>query len=112
MTTQYQGFAESIKALEIPVAENAWTPRPDAPEYIVFGLEYETEGDTGDNEKIARSFEGSVDLFSTSKAGSGYPDVVEGLLTDWFECGWTLNLHTWEPETGLFHWEWVFGTEE
>jgi hypothetical protein len=112
MTDAYNGFAAAIKALQIPAAENAWTTRPDVPSYIVFGLEFETEGDTGDNAKVARTFEGSIDLFSTAKDGEGFPEIIEGILTDWFECGWTMNLKAWEPDTRIFHWEWVFDTEE
>lgn len=116
MPEQYDAFSEALtdwaESVGIPAAENAWTTRPDAPSYIVYALEFEPGADTGDNEKQGRAWEGSVDLFSRMKNGDGIPASIEGLLDDHFECGWRMNHFAWEPETGLFHWEWVFDTEE
>ena len=40
------------------------------------------------------------------------PLLKVGLITDTLteHCGasWSLNSHTYERETGLFHWEWTF----
>ena len=116
MPESYENFRDALRAwaesVGVPAAENAWTTRPDAQEYIVFAIEYEPGADTGDNRKLGREWEGSVDLFSRNKHGNGVQLQIERLLDEHFECSWRLNHYAWEPETGLFHWEWVFNTEE
>ena len=116
MPEQYEDFCAALTEWAdiagIPAAENAWTTRPDADHYLIYALEFEPGADSGDNAKQGRAWEGSVDLFSRKKHGDGNQLEIEQLLDEYFECSWRLNHYGWEPETGLFHWEWVFDTEE
>lgn len=98
--------------LDIPVAENAWTTRPDSADYAVIAYDYENNADDGENQKQERSHTGSIDLFSKNKRGNDYPAEIEEILTDCCENAWELNSFTWEEDTGLFHWEWIFEVEE
>ena len=121
MPTEYTQLVAALKALtqgETPntrtllMAENGWNTRPDADSYGIVALDFETDALHGNDIKCATAYEGSVDLFSRKKHGDGYQLDIEQLLDEYFECSWRLNHYGWEPETGLFHWEWVFDTEE
>jgi hypothetical protein len=52
-----------------------------------------------------------VDLFSKSRSGSGWVDVITETLTEHCDGAWSLNSHQYENGTGLFHWEWSFQVE-
>ena len=70
-----------------------------------------TQVDFGDNLKQITAYEGSVDLFSRSKDGAGWVDLIVQTLIDHCEGAWRLNSHQYERENGIFHWEWVFQVE-
>lgn len=76
----YEYLVASLKNIGCPFAENGWTPRPNATSYGVIALEYEPDALHGDDLKVARAFEGSVDLFSKRKDGDGYVRVIEQVL--------------------------------
>ena len=112
MPRDYDALAEDLKAIGIPSPENAWNTRPTG-DYITYALEYEAGADYGDNRKIARAWEGSIDLYSTDKSGGGYVEDIERALEANCESCWWMNTSgSWERETGLFHFEWVFQVEE
>ena len=96
----------------LPVAEDGWNTRPNKTSYGEIQLEFEASALAGDNRKIARAYEGSVDLYSQKRNGEGWPAVIEEVLEE--HCGncWQLNNHVQESETGLFHWEWSFQVED
>ena len=104
----YADLVTDLKTLTIPVAENGWTSRPEANTYAVVQLDFEAGSLDGDNEKLDRSYAGSVDLFSFSKNGDSQVSEIEAKLAA--NCGpcWSLNSRTWEEGTRLHHWEWEF----
>ena len=117
MCVEYTSLAAAMKALTqgatpntvtLPVAENAWTTRPDAESWGVIALEFEADALHGDNVKVATAYEGSVDLFSRKKDGAGWVPLITGTLAEYCDSAWSLNSHQYERETGLFHWEWTF----
>lgn len=112
MPQDYEALAEDLKAIGLPCAENAWTTRP-AGNYITYALEFEADALNGDDRKVARAWEGSVDLYATEKHGGGYFEAVEAALEE--NCGAAWRCETfgrWDRESGLFHFEWVFQVEE
>jgi hypothetical protein len=117
MPEEYLQLAAAMKSLSqggvtLKVAENAWTTRPDAESYGVIALEFEADALRGDDRKVATAYEGSVDLFSRDKHGSGWVELITGCLTEHCGGAWSLNSHQYETETRLFHWEWAFQVEE
>ena len=115
--TEYESLVAALKALTqenvtLPMAENEWNTRPDTVSYGIVSLDFETDALNADNAKQARAFEGSVDLFSLTKNGAGWKAMIETTLTTHCGASWSLNSHTYERNTNLFHWEWVFQVEE
>ena len=116
MPEKYAELVTAMKALEqegilLPVAEDEWYTRPDTVSYAVISLDFESGQLNGDGLKTDRAFEGSVDLFSMVKSGAGWVDEITKTLTSICGACWSLNSHTYERETGLFHWEWTFELE-
>ena len=75
-----------------------------------FTLTFEDHFD-GDNVKVARAFEGSMDLYSRKRNGDGWVQLIEQTLTAHCGCNWILNYHGYEREAALSHWEWAFQVE-
>ena len=96
----------------LPMAEDEWYTRPDTVSYGVVSLDFESGALRGDDSKTDTAWEGSVDLFSLVKDGAGWVPLITGALETWCGPCWSLNSHTYERETGLFHWEWTFETED
>ena len=48
----------------------------------------------------------------SARVSEGEKKAITDILTE--HCGscWSLNSHTYERETGLFHWEWTFEVED
>ena len=120
MPTEYTELVAALKALtqgETPntvtllMAEDGWNTRPDADSYGIVALDFEAGALHGDNRKVATAWEGSVDLYSRNKHGSGWVELITETLTEYCEGAWSLNSHQHERETGLFHWEWTFEVE-
>lgn len=112
MPEEYLDLVAELKELELPIAENGWDTRPNAESYGVVALEFEAGALYGDNLKQCTAYEGSVDLFSRDKHGAGWIEEIAEILKKHCEGCWSLNSHQWEPQTGLFHWEYVFQVEE
>ena len=118
--TEYESLAAALKALTqgedpntvtLPVAEDEWDVRPDTVSYGLVSLDYETDALDADDVKQTRAFEGSADLFSMMRSGAGWIPLIERTLTAHCGASWSLNSRTYERDTGLFHWEWVFRVE-
>ena len=115
-------LVEALKALEqvedpnaaepvtvtLQMAEDEWYTRPDTVSYGVVSLDFESGQLAGDGVKQDMSHEGSVDLFSMVRGGAGWVELITETLTDHCGASWSLNSHTYERDTGLFHWEWTF----
>ena len=120
MPTEYTELVTALKALTqgespdtvtLPMAEDEWNTRPDTESYGTVRLDFEAEALHGDNRKVATAYEGSVDLYSLVRNGAGWIPLIKAALTRHCDGAWRLNHHTFERETGLFHWEWVFQVE-
>lgn len=120
MPTEYTNLVTALKALsqgekpnevKLPMAEDDWNTRPETVSYGIVSLDYEVAALRGDNKKLATSYSGSVHLFSLQRDGAGWVALITDTLTDYCEGAWSLNHHTYERNTGLFHWEWTFQVE-
>lgn len=121
MPEEYTALVTALKALtqgespdpvvKLPMAEDDWNTRPDTVSYGTVRLDFEVDALTGDNRKVATAYEGSVDLYSLQRDGAGWIPLICGALTEHCESCWSLNYHTYERDTGLFHWEWAFQVE-
>ena len=117
MPEEYASLVEDLKALEqdgteLPMAEDEWYTRPDTVSYGIVSLDFEAGQLNGDGLKQDVSHEGSVDLFSLARSGAGWVQLITAALTEHCGSAWSLNSHTYERDTGLFHWEWTFEVED
>ena len=103
--------ATDSPTVTLPMAEDEWNTRPDADSYGLVSLDFEAGQLNGDNAKLDRSHGGSADLFSRHRDGDGWPGLITGTLQSYCGPAWSLNSHTYERETRLFHWEWAFEIE-
>ena len=117
MPEEYTSLVTDLKSLTqgeepntetLKMAEDEWDTRPETVSYGIVSLDFEVPSFNAGNVKEDRGFEGSVDLFSMMRSGAGWVPLINEALTK--HCGscWTLNSHTYERNTGLFHWEWTF----
>ena len=115
--SQYQSLVTALKGLTqgeapaeitLPRAEDEWNTRPDSESYGIVQLDFEAGALNADNRKADVSWEGSVDLFSRARSGAGWVPLITGTLETYCDACWSLNSHTYERDTGLFHWEWTF----
>ena len=121
MPEEYTALVTALKALtqgespdpvvKLPMAEDDWNTRPDTVCYGTVRLDFEVDALRGDNLKQCTAYEGSVDLYSLQRDGAGWVPLICGALTEHCESCWSLNYHTYERDTGLFHWEWTFQVE-
>ena len=103
---------EDPEMVTLPMAEDEWNTRPDTVSYGTVRLDFEADALHGDDIKVAAAYEGSVDLYSLVRNGAGWIPLIKEALTKHCGGSWSLNHHTYERETGLFHWEWAFQVEE
>ena len=125
MANEYTSLVSAIKALTqmenpeaavpvtvtLPMAEDEWDVRPDTVSHGTIQLDFEADALTGDDEKQNIAYEGSVDLYSLERNGAGWVELIMQTLTAHCGAHWSLNYHTYERDTGLFHWEWAFQVE-
>lgn len=126
MPEEYTSLVAALKALQqaddpkavpvtyhtLPMAEDEWYTRPDTVSYGTVRLDFEAGADNGDDLKASTAYEGSVDLFSMERSGAGWIPLITGTLESYCQGSWRLNTRTYERETGLYHWEWVFHVVE
>ena len=115
--SEYTRLVEALKALNqdenvLPMAEDEWYTRPDTVSYGIVSLDFEAGQLHADGRKQDIAYEGSVDLFSLVRSGAGWVELITGTLENHCGGSWSLNSHTYERETGLFHWEWTFQTTD
>lgn len=92
----------------LPMGEDEWDVRPDVVSYGTVQLDFEAGALNGDGVKNDVSHSGSVDLYSMVRSGAGWLELITQTLTEHCGSSWSLNSHTYERNTGLFHWEWTF----
>ena len=117
MLEEYEALVAELKALEqdgkvLPMAEDEWATRPDTVSYGTVRLDFEADALRGDDIKVATAYEGCVHLYSMVRSGAGWVELIKEALTKHCGGSWMLNHHTYERDTGLFHWEWAFQVEE
>ena len=117
--SEYRQLVEDLKDLRqgngadeviLPMAEDEWYTRPDTVSYGIVSLDFEAGQMNTDDRKPDAAYEGSVDLFSMVRNGAGWPQRIRETLEEHCGGSWELNHHSYERETGLFHWEWTFQT--
>jgi len=117
MPEEYTSLVTALKSLTqgedpdvntLPMAEDEWYTRPDTVSYGIVTMDFEVPSLNADGVKADRAFEGSVHLFSMVRNGSGWVALITAVLEEHCGACWDLNSHTYERETGLFHWEWTF----
>lgn len=113
MCETYRNLVTALEGLEqegatLPMTEDEWYTRPDTVSYGIVSLEMEADALAAGDKKQDTSYQGSVDLFSLVKGGAGWVEKITQALTE--HCGpcWSLNSHTYERGTSLYHWEWTF----
>lgn len=126
MPDEYTALVNDLKILEqplnaseeedpgtvlLPMAEGEWNTRPDTVSYGTVRMDFEADAFLGNNIKVTTAYEGSVDLYSLVRSGAGWIPLITGTLIKHCDGSWHLNHHTFERDTGLFHWEWVFQIE-
>ena len=92
----------------LPMGEDEWDVRPDVVSYGTVRLDFEAGALNGDGVKNDVSHSGSVDLYSMVRSGAGWLELITQTLTEHCGSSWSLISHTFERNTGLFHWEWTF----
>lgn len=99
-----------LKAIPgVQFAEYEWKTRPTG-NFGTVQLDFEADTDTGNDQKIDRAWEGSVDLFTHGKEMM-IVAAVETVLESVCSGSWYLNSEQYERETGLIHREFVFQLE-
>lgn len=114
---EYDSLVSDLKALQqenvtLPMAEDEWYTRPDTVSYGIVSIDFEAGQLNGDGVKLDKCYEGSVDLYSLTRSGAGWIDLITAALTSHCGASWSLNSHMYERDTGLFHWEWTFQIED
>lgn len=108
MPGEYAALVAALKLSSVPFAEYGWRTRPEGA-YGVVQLDFEAGTMDGDDGKLDRCWEGSVDLFYPKLTDrNGLIDEIEETLTAVCGNSWHLNSTQYEHDTGLFHAEWVF----
>ena len=106
----YEELVSRLKAISgVQFTEYEWKTRPNGNHGTV-QIDFEAEDDNGDDNKQARAWEGSVDLFTRGKEMM-IVAAVESILEAVCEGSWYLNSEQYERETGLIHREFVFQLE-
>ena len=107
MPGEYEELVEELKKTSIPFVEYEWKNRLDT-KYGLVSLDFEGDSEVGDDVKIDRTYQASVDVFLSrlSERKTAIAEIEEVLKK---VCGslWSLNSVQHETSTGLFHYEWV-----
>ena len=105
----YAELVETLRQLNIPLAEYAWDTRPDT-DYMVIAIDGEVNNMTADNHQTNQAPEGTIDLYSKSNDRE-LVHQIQNALRGFDGCAWYLNSVQYEDDTRLLHWEWVFSLE-
>ena len=107
-------FDELVRQLQaipnVRFEEYEWKTRP-AGNFGTVQLDFEAETSNGDDGKLDRAWEGSVDLYTHGKEMM-IVAAVETVLETVCEGSWYLNSEQYEQSTGLIHREFVFQLEK
>ena len=107
----YDELVRQLKAIQgVSFTEYEWKTRPNG-NFGTVQLDFEAADDIGDDQKIDRAWEGSVDLFTHGKEMTVVA-AVETALETVCEGSWYLNSEQYERDTGLIHREFVFQLEK
>ena len=100
-----------LKAIKnVQFTEYEWKTRPNG-NFGTVQLDFEAEDSNGDDTKLDRAWEGSVDLFTHGKEMM-IASAVETALETVCAGSWYLNSEQYERDTGLIHREFVFQIEK
>lgn len=106
----YEQLINALKAVSgISFTEYAWATRPSS-DYGVYQLDFEVGAVEGDNNKVQRCYEGSVDAFLHAP-NKELIENIESALQSVCQGSWKLNSIQYEQDTRLIHYEWVFQLE-
>ena len=106
----YDELVRQLKAIRnVSFTEYEWKTRPNG-NFGTVQLDFEAADDIGDDQKIDRAWEGSVDLYTHGKEMM-IVAAVETALESVCSGSWYLNSEQYERETGLIHREFVFQIE-
>ena len=106
----YDELVRQLKAITgVSFTEYEWKTRPNG-NFGTVQLDFEAADDNGDDQKIDRAWEGSVDLYTNGKEMM-IVAAVETALESVCSGSWDLNSEQYERETGLIHREFVFQIE-
>lgn len=97
-----------LNAQTIPMTEFAWETRPKGG-HGVFQPDFEVD-DNGDNVHQERGWQGSIDLYTKGHDTLVYTEI-EGILNEFCEGSWYINMTTVDDETRLLHREYVWELE-
>lgn len=107
MPDGYEALVAALQDTGIPFEEYGWKTRPEGI-YGVVSLDMEPDSLDGDDRKLDRSWEASVDVFFPKKTDrETVISTVEDVLRTVCGSSWYLNSAQHEATTGLFHIEWV-----
>lgn len=111
MSEEYTALVDALKGTGIPFAEYGWDRSPET-DYGVVTPEFEPDFLNGDDRKVERALEGSVDLFFRRLANrESLVRLIENVLDEYCGASWHLNSSQHEEKTGIFHIEWTFQLE-
>jgi hypothetical protein len=105
---RYDDLVRALKATQIAFAEGGWSGSEDMRrDYGVISLDDRIDL-LADNHHSERFAQGTIDLYTYHSRGDRkamlIEDVLEGQGIPWrFESG-----PTYEQETGLTHWSWIY----
>ena len=107
----YDELVRLLQSIEgVRFQEYEWKTRPSG-NFGTVQLDFDAEDDNGDDRKVDRAWEGSVDLF-LHKREPMILAAVETALETVCEGSWYINSEQYERETGLIHIEFVFEIEK
>ena len=106
----YDELVRQLKAIQgVSFTEYEWKTRPNG-DFGTVQLDFEADDDNGNDQKIDRAWEGSVDLFTHGRKMM-IVAAVETALESVCSGSWYLNSEQYERQTGLIHREFVFQIE-
>lgn len=101
----YADLLEALTLLDFPVADEAFAKQP-AGDYAVATCDRTARVLCGDNEQVARIYQGTVDLFCDD-VGKSKVGMVEQVLRQ-HTLAWNMNFTTYDASTRIMHTQWIF----